>query len=138
LVVAALGGTGDVTLVGPGSVELQTDSRHFTGNWRVRDAILRANTLGGLGTGNVALVGKSRLIVGYEWGNPQAEVSLADESQLEFNRTITLKAVTLAGQPMPPGSYTHAQLQQQFPVRFAGDKGTLTVISASSTSLIKE
>lgn len=130
-----LTGNGGMHAIGPGKLQLETDSQGFHGRWRVENAHLIAATLGSLGDGDVTVMGSGVLEPQYELKNLGATLELQAGASLVLKRPLTFGRVLLAGQALVAGKYTLAQLQEQHPDFFSGTDGSLTVADSSATDV---
>lgn len=121
-------------------------SNTFSGTWTVDQGVLLGGGLGSLGLNNIT-VGVNGSIAAletlYDMNSPQATLVLDVSGMLFLHQNDAFKAVTVAGTPLAPGTYTFAQLNASYPANFpaswiqqngstfSAGSGSLTVLGNS-------
>lgn len=116
-------------LTGNGSIEFRNATANFTANldiagtsntfsgtWNVVRGVLLGSAPGSLGTNHINVGATGALETLYDINNPHASLTL--DGQLFLHQNHTFKAVTVAGTPLAPGTYSFAQLNSAYPANF--------------------
>jgi hypothetical protein len=119
----------DAWLTGTGSIEYQAFNAGFTGNlnitgtsntfsgvWNIVQGCLLGSGLNSLGTNTIMIGTNGALETLYNINNPQGTLVL--DGQMFLHQNDAFRAVTVAGIPLTPGTYSFAQLNTTYPTNF--------------------
>jgi len=114
----------------------------FTGQWLVTQGPLLGSSLNSLGTNSIDVGANGVLETLYNLNDPAASLTL--DGMLYLHQQDTFQSVTVAGNVLPAGTYTAAQLNALYPANFptswtqlygstyASASGSLTVLQPVS------
>ena len=105
----------DKTYVGD-ALAITGTSNTFSGTWDVVQGILVGVATNSLGTNNITVELWGALETLYDVYNPSGSLGL--NGQMYLHQNDTFQTVTVAGTPLPPGTFTFAELSAAFPAVF--------------------
>jgi hypothetical protein len=100
----------------PGGLTIAGTSNTFSGTWHVVRGVLIGSAANSLGTNAITVDNGGALETLYDLNNPSASLTL--NGQMFLHQNDTFHAVTVGGAPIPPGTYSFAQLTASYPGNF--------------------
>lgn len=141
----------DAWLTGAGSIEwhqygatfgynllITGTSNTFSGRWSIVQGCVLGAGPGSLGTNTITVSANGALETLYDINNPQGDLIL--DGQMFLHQNDRFHAVTVAGTPLAPGTYTFAQLNAAYPANFPASwpfqYGSTTSTASGSITVI--
>ena len=114
-------------------IDVESTNNPFSGNWNVVSGTVVGSGTNSLGTGGITLQNNAQFEVYYDISNRSAGLVINGTGKVYLHQNLFFDHAVIGGTPLAVGTYTAAQLANQFPNNFPAN-WTQSVLTEVNTT----